>query len=34
MEKKPYEAIELEVVSFEADDVIRTSGDPIVTPVG
>ena len=29
-----YERLEAEVIRFESVDVIITSGDPIVTPVG
>lgn len=29
MEKKNYEKLELEIVSFETDDVIVTSCDPV-----
>ena len=26
--KKPYESIEMEIIAFEVEDVIVTSGDP------
>ena len=31
MEKKKYEELELEVVRFDAEDVITASGDDVVT---
>ncbi len=28
MEKKPYEELEFQTIRFEAEDIIRTSGEP------